>query len=213
MTLTFINGLIVQYLGSGHIIQLQEKSIGVKSGEVNRLITKEGVLIRQLANKDAEMLFPDGVRAFFSKQNLEWIVTNNKGLQRSLKDGVYKDLKPIPCAMETDSETGSRMMIREDGVLAVTYKDGSLFCQHKDGTKMHTSADGNEIIIEKFGFASHVIKRTDARTSGQNDAFGRAVDGVVVETFLPDGTKTQTFADDIQSKKSELIVYRTLITR
>jgi len=33
----------------------------------------------------------------------------------------------MPCAIETDSETGSRMLIREDGVLGVTYKDGSLF--------------------------------------------------------------------------------------
>jgi len=55
---------------------------------------------------------------------------------------------------------------------------------------MHTSADKNEIIIEKFGFASHVIKLTEPRTSGKNDAFGRAIDGVVLETFLPDGTKT-----------------------
>jgi len=50
------------------------------------------------------------------------------------------------------------MMIREDEVIAVTYKDGSLFCQHRDGTKFHTSADGNEIIVEKFGFASHIIR-------------------------------------------------------
>jgi len=55
---------------------------------------------------------------------------------------------------------------------------------------MHTSADKNEIIIEKFGFASNVIKLTEPRTSGKNDAFGRAIDGVVLETFLPDGTKT-----------------------
>ena len=111
-----------------------------------------------MANRDAEMMYPDGVRAYFSKQNLEWIVTNNKGMQRALKDGVFRDLKPIPCAKETDSITGARMMIREDDVLAVTYKDGSLFCQHRDGTKMHTSADGSEIIIEKFGFASHIIR-------------------------------------------------------
>lgn len=99
-----------------------------KNGEIDRLITKEGVVIRQLANRDAELLFPDGVRATFSKQNLEWIVTNNKGMQRALKNGVFRDLKKIPCAKETDSETGARMMIREDEVITVTYKDGSLFC-------------------------------------------------------------------------------------
>ena len=96
--------------------------------EIDRLITKEGVVIRQIANRDAELLFPDGVRATFSKENLEWIVTNNKGMQRALKNGVFRDLKKIPCAKETDSETGARMMIREDEVITVTYKDGSLFC-------------------------------------------------------------------------------------
>jgi len=72
--------LIVQFLGSGNIYQIQEKSLSQKSGEVNRIVTKEGVVIRQMANRDAEMMFPDGVRAFFSRQNLEWIVTNNKGM-------------------------------------------------------------------------------------------------------------------------------------
>jgi hypothetical protein len=58
-----------------------------------------------------------------------------------------------------------------------------------------------------------VIRQTDARVSGKNDPFGRALDGRVVETFLPDGTKTQTFADSFQAKKDEIQLYRTLITR
>jgi len=39
-------------------------------------------VIRQFENMDVDMLFPDGVHATFSKKNLEWIVTNNKGMQR-----------------------------------------------------------------------------------------------------------------------------------
>jgi hypothetical protein len=51
------------------------------------------------------------------------------------------------------------MMIREDGVVTVTYPDGSIFCHHKDGTKMHTS--GGITRIEKRGFASHKIEAYD----------------------------------------------------
>ena len=105
-------------------------------------------------------------------------------------------------------------MIREDDVVTVTYKDGSLFCQHRDGTKMHTSADGAEIIVEKFGFASHVIRVGGQDIEGAIGPFARALDDVVIETYLPDGSRSQTFADTIQTKHHhELNVYRTLINR
>jgi len=90
--------------------------------------TQEGTVIRQMRNRDAEVLFPDGVKAVFSKQNLEWIVTNNKGMRRRYKDGAYEDVERIPCAMETDAVTLACMMIREDNVVTVTYKDQSVFC-------------------------------------------------------------------------------------
>lgn len=48
--------------------------------EVDRLVTKEGIVIRQFGNMDVEMLFPDGVYSVFCKEKLEWTVTNNKGM-------------------------------------------------------------------------------------------------------------------------------------
>jgi len=73
-------------------------------------------------------LFPDGHFAVFSRENLEWTVTNNKGMQRKFKDGVFQDIQSIPCAVETDSVTGAKMMIREDEIVSVVYKDGSRYC-------------------------------------------------------------------------------------
>lgn len=70
--------------------------------EINRLISKEGVVIRQFRNHDAEVLFPDGVCATFSKKKLEWILVNNLGKRRQFKDGIYRDLEQIPTAIETD---------------------------------------------------------------------------------------------------------------
>ena len=115
-------------------------------------------MIRQLHNRDSEVLYPDGVVARFSKSNMEWIVTNNKGKRVSYKDNVHRDLPAIPCAFETDAVTNAKMMIREDDVCSVRYVDGSLYVQHSDGTQMHTSADGKEIRIEKSGYAQNTIR-------------------------------------------------------
>jgi hypothetical protein len=91
-TITLKNGLIVQYLGSGHVMQIQEReAMGLEEDitkEINRIISKEGVVIRQFRNHDAEILFADGVSASFSKKNLEWILTNNLGKRRQFKNGV-----------------------------------------------------------------------------------------------------------------------------
>jgi len=130
-TLTFKNGLIVQYLGNGHVLQMHEKILNGDcdpADETDRLVTKEGIVLRQFGNCDAELLFPDGVHAIFSRANLEWIVTNNKGMQRRFKDGVFTDMDQIPCAVETDAVSGAQMMIREDEIVSVVYKDGSRYC-------------------------------------------------------------------------------------
>ena len=89
-TLTLKNGLIVQLLGSGEVCQIHDTELDSagKDGksEANRLITRDGVVIRQMHNRDSEVLYPDGVVARFSKADMEWIVTNNKGKRTSYKD-------------------------------------------------------------------------------------------------------------------------------
>jgi len=217
-TLTFKNGLIVQYLGNGHVLQTHEAKLSKSEGreEIDRLCTKEGIVIVQFANLDCELLFPDGVYAVFCRENLEWTVTNNKGMQRKFKDGVFTDIGQIPCAVETDSVSGARMMIREDEIVSVTYKDGSRYCQHRDGTKFHTSADGSEIRVEKRNFASHCVKvnKEDKAIFSGLGPYSRVLDGRVIETYLPDGSKTQTFMDNIHTKKNaQQQVYRTMISR
>ena len=55
-------------------------------------------------------------------------------------------------------------MVREDKVMTIRYADGSLFCQHIDGTIMRTSANGQEIRIEKEGYAPVIIKKSGTAT-------------------------------------------------
>lgn len=95
---------------------------------MNRVITGQGVVIRQLTNKNAEVLFPTGYKAFFDRENMTWTLTNNKGMRRALKDGFQWDLENIPCATETDANTNAIVMIREDNVMTIQYKDGSFYC-------------------------------------------------------------------------------------
>lgn len=184
----------------------QEERAGA---EINRIVSKDGVVIRQFRNHDAEVLFADGVRAHFSKKRMEWTLTNNLGKRRRFRNGIYSDMEEVPTAVETDQETGAKMMIREDGVLSVTYADGSVYCHHQDGTKIHTTADHSEIRIEKKNYASHTIKigkaaqQTDHQSEMHRNAFQRALDDTVLETYLPDGSMTQTFLDCVMSSKGE----------
>lgn len=102
--------------------------------------------------------------------------------------------------METDAVTGAKMMIREDDIVSVVYKDGSMYCQHRDGTKFHTSADKTEIRIEKRNFASHCVKIGKGDCGPADGPYLRANDGRVIETYLPDGSKSQTFLDYVDTK-------------
>jgi hypothetical protein len=175
------------------------------------LFASNGVVVRHFRNRDAEVLFPNGVKAVFTKADMTWVVTNNKGFRRAKKAGVEWDLEPVPCAYETDAVTNARMMLRDDKVMTIEFADGSLFCQHADGTLMKTNSQGTETRIEKEGLAPVVFKRgTEA-----NGAFfypGRAIkpladehqrvtpearsmDHVIFETHLPDGTVVDTYLD------------------
>lgn len=75
--------------------------------------------MRHFFNRDAEVLFPNGEIAKFNKQDMMWVVTNNKGRRVASKAGIKWDLESIPCAVETDAVTNARMMIREDNVMTI----------------------------------------------------------------------------------------------
>jgi hypothetical protein len=138
----------------------QDQLLQGQTDEKDRLFVfaSNGVVIRHLRNRDAELLFPSGVKAVFTKATMSWVITNNKGFRTLKKGGESWDIEPVPCAYETDATTGARMMVRDDKVMTIEFSDGSLFCQHADGTLMRTSANGCEVRIEKDGYAPVVFK-------------------------------------------------------
>jgi hypothetical protein len=174
------------------------------------------------------VLYPDGEVATFNKADSTWTIVNNKGKRQHFQDGVMRDISAIPCAFETDPETKCVTMIREDDVVCVHYPDGSRFVQHADGTQMFTK--DNEIRIEKTGFASHCIKHFSPEDQEKDIRAGgpffrkldpelvkkpeeRALDGRILETYLPDGSVSQTFFDSVAAGEEYENRWRHLIKR
>ena len=132
VTTTYPNGLIVKHMNDGNVVQMHEEQVfGTEPKEEKDrvfLFNSSGVVIRHFRNRDAEVLYPSGQHAFFSKATMTWTVTTNKGLRTATKSGVSWDLEPIPCAYETDPVTQAKMMIREDKVMTIRFKEGSFYC-------------------------------------------------------------------------------------
>ena len=82
-------------------------------------MTGKGIVIRHLMNNDREILYPSGVKSYFDRKNMMWIVTNIKGMRRATKAGKSWDLPPLPTATETDAVSHARMTIREDDVTII----------------------------------------------------------------------------------------------
>lgn len=153
ITTSYPNGLLIQHMPNGCVVQYGHIEL---DDEEYRVITMDSHVIRYMRNKDREILYNNGERAYFNRQHLLWIVTNKKGMQRAKRDGVEWDLEKIPTATETDAVTGAKTTIREDNVASIEYLDGREYLQFPDGTQMIiTERDGNKYIrIEREGFAS-----------------------------------------------------------
>jgi hypothetical protein len=71
---------------------------------------------------------------------------------------------------------------------------------------MHTSADGKTIRIEKEGYAAHAIQvghGADQKQKPFKTVHQRAVNDTVLETYLPDGSISQTFLDTYKKKNGQ----------
>lgn len=139
-----------------------------------------------------------------------WTITNNKGLRKACKSGIFWDIDPIPCGCETDAVTNAKMMIREDKVMTIRFKDGSLYCQHADGTVMKTSADQKEIRIEKDGFAPFLINKDfeqEYYKSVKITPEDRSKDKYIIRTFMPDGTIVVTYTDELINPNESGIIH------
>ncbi|EAR91082.3 hypothetical protein TTHERM_00430030 (macronuclear) [Tetrahymena thermophila SB210] len=173
--------------------------------EIKRIITGKGSVIKYMKDGSISVLYANGNVSFCQQRNGIWITTNNKGLRklRNTKDGTETEQDHVPCAKRIDPESGSKIIIRGDQTTIITYRDGSVYTKHKDGTQMLTSAKKDYIIIEhpEFSTVKVLLDEVKARTDtviglgsayanvGFDNLFERSNNGIIIETYLPDGTK------------------------
>ena len=215
LNFTFDTGLLVKFLPGGEI--LQQKS---GSDEENRIIFPSGSVARYHTNGTISLLMPSGEISHLSKEKL-WTVTNNKGKRIGKRQRIVYPMDPISVISQIDAETLAQVTIREDLVMTLMFQDNSFAVFHEDGTRIHTSVDKNTMYIECPGYAPVRIYK-DLIKARQNTIIGlgssdsglgaedimlRSNDGILIEAFLPNSTKVQSFV-----QKQELEAYNEFST-
>ena len=217
-TVTLKNGLIVRHMPNGDVVQIKDQSLTDPTAktEIDRVYVKGGVIIRHFHNLDCEVLCPNGDYAFFERANLKWTITNDKGFKREYQDGKSKDLPKINCLVQTDKESGIVTKVREDNVVMIKYEDGHLYCQHADGTRIFSQENGNQIRIEKEGFAPVMYQFTEKGESLaewlETDEL-RSTDRVETLVFLPDKCTVKTIKFFKSSEETDRHVFKHIYQR
>lgn len=215
LNFTLDNGLLVKVLPGGEVLQQKPGT-----EEENRIIFPSGAIAKHFSNGSIVMLMPSGEVSQMTKEKL-WTITNNKGKKLAKRQHLTYPMDPIKTISQIDAETLAKVTIREDLVMTLKFQDNSFAVFHEDGTRMHTSADKNTIYIESPGFAPIRIYK-DLIKARQNTVIGlgssdsglgaedimlRSNDGVLIETYLPNHTKIQSFV-----QKQELEAYNEFST-
>jgi len=208
---TMKNGLIVRHMPNGDVVQLFDHSILDRNPktEIDRVYMKGGIVVRHFANLDCEILYPSGEFACFNRDQMTWTITNQKGFRRQYRDGVYSQLSRVNTLNQTDQKTGIVTTVREDNVVCIRYPEGNTYCQHADGTQIFSQEDGQQIRVEKDGFAPVMYQETVAAEDEEEwletDEL-KSLDGLMTFVFMPDGcvVKTIKFWKSIEEKDTHV---------
>ena len=215
LNFTSENGLIVKILPGGEILQQKHNS-----DEENRIIFTNGSIGKYYKDGTIQMLMPSGEVSQFAKEKF-WIITNNKGRRVAKRQKLIYPMEPITVTSQIDAETLALVTIREDLVMTLKFQDNSFAVFHEDGSRIYKSSDNNTIYIESPGYAPVKIYKDPIKARqntiiglgssdsglGTEDIMLRSNDGVLIETFLPNKTKIQSFV-----QKQELEAYNEFAT-
>lgn len=214
-TFTLPSGLIVKFFPSGEVLQQCPGS-----EEENRVIFPNGSVARYKKDGSIQLLMPSGEVSVQSKEKL-WIITNNKGKRIGKRGRQLFPMDPINVTTQIDAETLAKVVIREDLVLTLKFSDGSTGVFHEDGTRIYTSSNKNTVFVECPGYAPIRVFKDPIKARqntviglgssdsglGAEDLMIRSNDGVLIETFLQNGTKVQSIL-----QKQELEAYNQFAT-
>lgn len=138
LTMTLKEGLVIQVLPNGDVLQnflSNSKPAGKQSSTVHdhngeeikecyRVMTRDSVVIKHMADKNVIMYFADGTITESNHVRGIWTTTNCHGVRRIRKVKgavVYDKEAKLQISKKIDPETNAEIEIREDGVLKVLY--------------------------------------------------------------------------------------------
>jgi hypothetical protein len=228
-TLTYPNGLNVQVMADGDIcqknsdLQKSEDQINSKNDESYRVITSKASVIRYFPFDITTVMFSNG--NVTNIQNGLSINTNNKGnrVAKRLNDGYNFIMDSIPLTIQSDPESNTKTLIRDDKVINIKYPDKSELTIHADDTKIYTYPDHLKYLIEHNNYASVQIqydpvkKRTKTCLSesdallGSDNIMTRSYDGRLSTVMLPDKTIIYTYKEKKATDEVEKYTFNTVL--
>jgi hypothetical protein len=144
LTLNYKNGLCVQVLPNGEICQkrynLTDEALSEE--ELYRVITSKASIIRYLQMNKQYIMYANSNVCII--QNDMAINTNNKGLRvaKKINTGEEYEFEPTQVTIQTDPESNTKTMIREDKVMLIKYPEDantiSTLAIHADETRIYT---------------------------------------------------------------------------
>lgn len=109
---------------------------------MSRTITRSKVVIREMADGNQILYFPDGAITYTDHRRGIWRTISAAGVvrERNLRTQTVSDsVIRLECNRKVDPETQAVVNIREDGFLKIDYEDRSYLCIMPDNTKIHVS--------------------------------------------------------------------------
>lgn len=205
VTFTYPNGLIVQILPSGEICQKNSNN----KDEEYRIVTSKASIIKQTFTNEKKLMYSNGNVCTIA--NNFAINVNNKGMRlgKNLLTGTETVFDPIPVTVQTDPESNTRSLIREDNVLQIRYPDLSQLTVHSDETKIYvypTMEEKSRYLVEHKLYApvdityDAVKGRTktiiaDGSSDALLDTETRSYDGRITTIRLPDSTEVVVYKE------------------
>jgi hypothetical protein len=226
-TLSYKNGLNVQIMADGDICQKiyntqDTNEVMLTDNETHRIVTSKASVLKYHPLDKTVAMYANG--NVCTIQNGLAVNTNNKGnrIAKRIADETMFQMDPIPITIQSDPESNTKTLIRDDKVILIQYPDDSELTIHSDDTKIYTYPDGLKYLIEHDNFATVEIeydpvkKRTKTCLSDSDALLGcdnvmtRSYDGRLSKITLPDKTIVYSFKEKKQADDIEKYSFNTI---
>ena len=203
------NGLNVQILPSGEIAQkiYNEPSFRINTSKASIIIYNE--------DGSKSVLYANGNVAKIVDNKM--INTNNKGnkIEKNLETGEIKLIQKVPVTVQSDLDSQTKTMLREDGVINIKYPDESSLTIHTDQTKIYTSPYDNyeniNFIVEHDKYCTVKVyvsgkSRIYPNSAKKIESFAKkSKDGIIYQVLLADKNEIILYKE--QNDKNVTIIF------